>query len=70
VYFVICSRDKTELNELVCEKWFVTLLHLAGLVPQEEAPSRINESPADYEGKNNWYYIVYCNMQGHILAPG
>ncbi|XP_069680311.1 synembryn-A [Periplaneta americana] len=45
----ILSRDKTDLNELVCGSWLETLLRHAGLVSQEEALSKINESPVDYE---------------------
>ncbi|XP_067000319.2 synembryn-A [Anabrus simplex] len=45
----ILSRDKTDLNELVCENWLGTLLRLAGLVSQEEALTRINQLNPDYE---------------------
>lgn len=45
----ILSRDQTELNELVCEKWLETLLRHAGLMSQEEALNRINDAPLDYE---------------------
>ncbi|KAJ9585217.1 hypothetical protein L9F63_002980, partial [Diploptera punctata] len=45
----ILSRDKTELNELVCEKWLETLLRHAGLMSQEEAINCINQAPVDYE---------------------
>lgn len=31
------SRDKTDLEELFCEKWLNILLYHAGLVPQEQA---------------------------------
>ncbi|PSN53608.1 Synembryn-A [Blattella germanica] len=46
---IIFSRDKTGLDDLVCEKWLETLLRHAGLVSQEEALSRINDAPLDYE---------------------
>jgi hypothetical protein len=54
--FVVFSRDKTELNELVCGKQLGTLLHHAGLVSQEEPVSNINEMPVNYEGNNKCYY--------------
>lgn len=52
-YCLICiriiSRDKTELNELVCKEWLETLLHHAGLVSKVEPLSSINELPVNYE---------------------
>ncbi|XP_063236666.1 synembryn-A [Bacillus rossius redtenbacheri] len=43
------SREKAELNELVCPEWLDSLLRLAGLVSQEEALTQINKSPTQYE---------------------
>lgn len=45
----ILSRDKTELNELICEEWLQTLLHHAGLISQEEALSSSDKSHVNYE---------------------
>jgi hypothetical protein len=55
--FVVFSRDKTELDELICEKWLETLLHYAGLVSLEEPVTSINELPVDYKGNSTLFYI-------------
>ncbi|XP_046395436.1 synembryn-A [Ischnura elegans] len=44
----ILSRDKTELNDLVCEEWLNILLQHAGLMSQEEALQRINQPLVEY----------------------
>jgi hypothetical protein len=60
--FVLCclifSRDKTELNELVCDEWLQTLLHLAGLVSQEQSWSSGDKSHLDYQGNGVLYSVV------------
>lgn len=52
------SRDKTELNELVCDEWLQTLLHLAGLVSQEQSWSSSDKSHLDYQGNGVLYSVV------------
>ena len=57
-YCLIFSRDKTELNELICEEWLQTLLHHAGLISQEEALSSSDKSHVNYEGNGVLYSVV------------
>jgi hypothetical protein len=65
--FVVFSRDKTELNELVCTKWFETLLHHAGLVSRLEPLSSIKELPVNYEGNSTLLYIFYYTAMLFML---
>ncbi|KAG8230760.1 hypothetical protein J437_LFUL009820, partial [Ladona fulva] len=44
----ILSRDITDLNDLVCEEWMNILQQHAGLLSQEEALQRINQSSFNY----------------------
>lgn len=46
----IFSRDKTELNDLMCEEWLQNLLHHAGLISQEAALTGGDKSHVSYEG--------------------
>lgn len=54
----IFSRDKTELNELICEKWLQTLLHHAGLISQEAALTSVDKSHVNYKGNGVMYSLA------------
>lgn len=45
----ILSRDKTELNEMICEEWLQTLLHHAGLISQDATVTSDDKSHVNYE---------------------
>ena len=64
LYCFIFSRDKTELNELICEEWLQTLLHHAGLISQEAALTSTDKSHVNYEGNGVLYsYLPTYSME-------
>ena len=54
-YCLIFSRDKTGLNELICEEWLQTLLHHAGFISQPAALTSDDKSHVSYEGNSALY---------------
>jgi len=57
-YHYIFSRDKTELNEMICEKWLQTLLHHAGLISQDATVTSDDKSHVNYEGNGVLYSLA------------
>jgi hypothetical protein len=52
--FFAFSRDKTNLDDTVEEKWISLLLSLAGLFPVDEPP-KDNNIQINYEGLINFF---------------
>jgi hypothetical protein len=69
LYGFIFSRDKTELDELICEEWLQTLLHHAGLISQEAAVANGDKSHVDYEGNGVLYSLVLIDWFTVVLIP-
>ena len=54
----ILSRDKKDINEIVCSQYIDVLLKHAGIVSQEEAIKRINQNE-NFEGTHINYKLSY-----------
>ena len=67
-YCFIFSRDKTEMDELICEEWLQTLLHHAGLISQEAAVTSGDKSHVNYEGNGVLHSLALklrCTLYRH-----
>lgn len=68
----ILSRDKTHLDDLLCEEWMNILLKHAGLLSQEEALNKINQPLVDYgvvcEAQKCLCNIVFNSKVGLALS--
>lgn len=62
----ILSRERKDLNEIVCPEFIDVLLKCAGIVSEEEAVKLINEDE-NFEGMYMYFYVISVMLLDVII---